>query len=61
MKCERCGYVWKLPGQQAGGRRRVRKGFAVAPQPTPEARKRGWKKRKASSRAIGKRPEKIDA
>lgn len=30
MKCPRCKYEWKLPGPQAGGRARVKKGFASA-------------------------------
>lgn len=47
MKCHACGHEWKLPGPQAGGRAKVKKGFAVAGQPSTAARKRGWQKRKA--------------
>ena len=50
MKCPRCNYEWKLPGPQAGGRAKVKKGFAVAGQPSAEARKRGWAKRKARAK-----------
>lgn len=28
MKCPKCGHEWKLPGPQAGGLAKVRKGFA---------------------------------
>lgn len=28
MKCPACGHQWKLPGPQAGGRKKVSKGFA---------------------------------
>jgi len=28
MRCPKCGHEWKLPGPQAGGRAKVRKGFA---------------------------------
>lgn len=28
MRCPNCGHEWKLPGPQAGGRAKVRKGFA---------------------------------
>jgi hypothetical protein len=46
MKCPKCGHEWKLPGPQAGGRAKVKKGFAMG-QPSAAARKRGWKTRKA--------------
>jgi hypothetical protein len=46
MKCPACGNEWKLPGQQAGGRKGGKKGFAVKPL-SAEARKRAWKTRKA--------------
>jgi hypothetical protein len=45
MKCPACNYDWKLPGPQAGGRAKVRKGFAVKPL-TPEARARAWRTRR---------------
>ena len=50
MKCPRCNYEWKLPGPQAGGRAKVKKGFAVAGQPDAAARKRAWKTRKARAK-----------
>ncbi|MFA5187362.1 MAG: hypothetical protein WC551_12860, partial [Patescibacteria group bacterium] len=50
MKCPACHHEWKLPGPQAGGRKGGKKGFAVADQPSMEARKRGWKKRKARAK-----------
>ena len=55
MKCPACQHEWKLPGPQAGGRRRVRKGFAVAGQPDAEARRRGWatRREKAAKRQEG--------
>jgi len=40
MRCPVCKYEWKLPGPQAGGRAKVRKGFAVRPL-SAEARARG--------------------
>jgi hypothetical protein len=52
MKCPRCNLEWKLPGPQAGGRAKVRKGFAVAGQPSADARKRAWETRKAKDRRI---------
>jgi hypothetical protein len=49
--CPRCNYPGKDPRAQAGGlaggRAKVKKGFAVAGQPDAEARKRGWQTRKA--------------
>lgn len=45
MKCPACGHEWKLPGPQAGGRAKVKKGFAMG-QPSASARKRAWKTRK---------------
>jgi hypothetical protein len=49
MKCPECHHVWKLPGPQAGGRAKVKKGFAMA-QPSSEARKRAWVTRKAKAK-----------
>jgi hypothetical protein len=49
MKCPRCHHVWKLPGPQAGGRAKVKKGFAMV-QPSSEARKRAWVTRKAKTK-----------
>jgi hypothetical protein len=49
MKCPRCKYEWKLPGPQAGGRAKVKKGFAMG-QPSAAARKRAWKTRKARAK-----------
>jgi len=48
MICPKCGHRFKSPGQQAGGRARVKKGFAIAGQPSPEARKRAWITRRQS-------------
>jgi hypothetical protein len=49
--CPRCGFPDKdtraQAGGRAGGRAKVAKGFAVAGQPSAEARKRGWQTRKA--------------
>jgi len=30
MKCPKCNHEWPLPGQQRGGRAKVKKGFASA-------------------------------
>jgi hypothetical protein len=50
MRCPSCGKEFKNPvsmaGGRAGGRAKVKKGFAVAGQPSAEARKRGWQTRK---------------
>jgi hypothetical protein len=46
MKCPACQHEWKLPGQQKGGRAKVRKGFAVTGQPSEEARRKAWKTRR---------------
>ena len=48
MKCPNCNHEWKLPGPQAGGRAKVKKGFAMG-QPSAAARKRAWKTRKRIS------------
>ena len=54
MKCPACGHEFKSPVAQAGGRAggaaKVAKGFAVAGQPSAEARKRGWAKRNARAK-----------
>ncbi|MFA5187364.1 MAG: hypothetical protein WC551_12870 [Patescibacteria group bacterium] len=54
MKCPACAHEFKNPVSQAGGRAggaaKVAKAFAVADQPSTEARKRGWKKRKARAK-----------
>ena len=54
MKCPKCGHEFKSPVAQAGGRAggaaKVAKGFAVVGQPSSEARKRGWKTRKARAK-----------
>jgi len=44
MKCPRCNYEWKLPGPQAGGRAKVKKGFA---DPRVQAKAQATRKRKA--------------
>ena len=53
--CPRCHYPGHHPNAEAwgkkGGSAKVKKGFAVAGQPSAEARKLGWKKRKAKARA----------
>jgi hypothetical protein len=49
MKCPACHYEWKLPGPQAGGRAKVKKGFAMR-QPDAEARKRAWVTRKEKTK-----------
>lgn len=41
MKCPACSHEWKLPGPQAGGRAKVKKGFAVRPL-SGEARRKAW-------------------
>lgn len=45
-----------------GGKAKGRKGFAVASQPTAEARRRGWEKRRAntSSGQIGQASDRLD-
>jgi len=48
VKCPNCNHEWKLPGPQAGGRAKVKKGFAMG-QPSAAARKRAWKTRKRIS------------
>jgi hypothetical protein len=54
MRCPKCGHEFPSPVAQAGGRAggaaKVAKGFAVAGQPSVEARKRGWAKRKARAK-----------
>jgi len=47
MKCPRCDYEWKLPGPQAGGRAKVKKGFA---DPRVQAKAQASRKRKAIER-----------
>ena len=47
MKCPACGHEWKLPGPQAGGRAKVKKGFA---DPRVQAKAQATRKRKASER-----------
>jgi hypothetical protein len=53
MRCPSCGKELKNPVSQAGGREggraKVKKGFAVAGQPSAEARKRAWQTRKDSN------------
>jgi hypothetical protein len=59
MICEKCGHRQKNPtaqaGGKAGGRAKVRKGFAVAGQPSADARARAWvtrrRRHEASMRA----------
>ena len=56
--CPRCHYPGHHPmaaswGAQ-GGKAKVPKGFAVAGQPSAEARKLGWVKRKAKAEAKAK-------
>lgn len=54
MKCPACGHEFKNPvahaGGRAGGAAKVAKGFAVVGQPSMEARKLGWEKRKARAK-----------
>jgi hypothetical protein len=54
VKCPECGYEFKNPGAQAGGRAggkaKVAKGFAVTGQPSAAARKLAWKTRKAKAK-----------
>jgi hypothetical protein len=55
MRCPECGHEFKSPvaqaGGRAGGRAKVKKGFAVAGQPSKAARKRAWKTREAMVRS----------
>jgi hypothetical protein len=51
MKCPNCQYEWKLEKQQAGGRKHGRKGFAVAGQPSADARRRAWETRRKKAGA----------
>jgi len=44
MRCPKCNHEWKLPGPQAGGRARVKKGFA---DPRVQAKAQASRKRKA--------------
>ena len=44
MKCPKCKHEWKLPGPQAGGRAKVKKGFA---DPRVQAKAQATRKRKA--------------
>lgn len=44
MRCPRCNYEWKLPGPQAGGRAKVKKGFA---DPRVQAKAQATRKRNA--------------
>ena len=56
--CPRCHYPGHHPNAAAwgaqGGKAKVKKGFAVAGQPSTEARKLGWVKRKAKAEAKAK-------
>ena len=60
--CPRCNYPHKdahqvaagRAGGKIGGKAKVPKGFAVAGQPSVEARKLGWVKRKAKAEAKAK-------
>lgn len=56
--CPRCHYPGHHPNAAAwgaqGGKAKVKKGFAVAGQPSTEARKLGWIKRKARAEAKAK-------
>ena len=56
--CPRCGYPGHHPMAEAwgaqGGKAKVKKGFAVAGQPSAKARKLGWQKRKANAEAKAK-------
>ena len=60
--CPRCNYPHKDAHQAAaghaggkiGGKAKVKKGFAVIGQPSTEARKLGWVKRKAKAEAKAK-------
>ena len=44
MKCPACNHEWKLPGPQAGGQAKVKKGFA---DPRVQAKAQATRKRKA--------------
>ena len=56
--CPRCHYPGHHPNAAAwgkkGGSAKVKKGFAVAGQPSTDARKLGWVKRKAKAEAKAK-------
>jgi hypothetical protein len=56
--CPRCHYPGHHPNAASwgkkGGSAKVKKGFAVAGQPSTEARKLGWVKRKAKAEAKAK-------
>ena len=60
--CPRCHYPGLHPDHRSwssrGGKAKVKKGFAMIPQPTTEARKLGWVKRKARAEAKAKAEEK---
>lgn len=47
MKCPACGHKWKLPGPQAGGRAKVKKGFA---DPRVQAKAQATRRRKAKAK-----------
>lgn len=63
--CPRCHYPGHHPNAAAwgaqGGKAKVKKGFAVAGQPSTEARKLGWVKRKAKAEAKAKEKAKWEA
>ena len=60
--CPRCHYPGLHPDQRSwaskGGKAKVKKGFAVIGQPSTEARKLGWVKRKARAEAKAKAEKK---
>jgi hypothetical protein len=55
MICERCGHQQKSPGAvkggKAGGLAKVKKGFAVAGQPSTDSRARAWATRRRRAAA----------
>lgn len=51
MKCPKCGYEWKLPGQQKGGMARVKKGLACRPDVQARIQAKRNAKRQAKSEA----------
>ena len=56
MRCPKCGHEWKLPGPQAGGRAKVRKGFA-SPEVQAKAQAAIQRKREAKkSNTMDHRP-----
>ena len=54
MKCPACGHEWKLPGPQAGGQAKVKKGFA---DPRVQAKAQATRKADALIAALNERGE----